>query len=157
MFESMKHETKITLSDKELELVCNSDWILTKQAIIEKVYHLFGELAALMQQYVMNKKNLLLDEIILNSPKISKGENYNKLPYVMLDYPRCFKKEKTLAIRTMFWWGNFFSIQLQLSGEYKKAALSNLKINFSALQKNDYSICISGNPWEHHFDRDNYL
>ncbi len=157
MFGSMEPETKITLSDKELELICNTDWILTKQVIIDKVYFLFGEQAKLMQQYVIKEKKFLPDEIILSSPKISKGENYNRLPYVMLDYPRCFEKDKTLAIRTMFWWGNFFSLQLQLSGKYKEEALNSLQKNFSALQKNDYWICISSNPWLHHFDKDNYL
>ena len=72
-----------------------------------------------------------MPEVIKTStPKISKGENYKDLPYVMLDYPRCFQKEKTIAIRTFFWWGNFFSINLQLSGEYKEQALPSLQSNF---------------------------
>jgi hypothetical protein len=36
----MTEKTKINLSAKELELVCNKEWILTKQVIIEKVYEL---------------------------------------------------------------------------------------------------------------------
>ena len=54
--------------------------------------------------------------IVQSTPKIAKGENYLQLPYVLLDYPRCFDKENIFAIRTMFWWGNFFSITLHLSG-----------------------------------------
>ncbi len=38
----MPSTTKITLSDKELSLVQNSEWILTKQVIIQKVYDLFA-------------------------------------------------------------------------------------------------------------------
>ena len=36
---------KVTLSPKELELVNNADWILTKNHIIAKVYNLFSALA----------------------------------------------------------------------------------------------------------------
>ena len=75
----------------------------------------------------------------------------------MLDYPRCFENDKTLAIRTMFWWGNFFSMHLQLSGKCKEAALETLHKNFLMLQQNGYWICISNDPWQHNFDADNYL
>jgi hypothetical protein len=153
----MNKETKITLSAKEQELVCNTDWILTKHAIIHKVYTLFGEAAAFMQKKVFNERNHLPEEVSASVPKISKGENYKGLPYVMLDYPRCFQKEKIVAIRTFFWWGNFFSINLQLSGEYKERLLPALRNNFSVLQQNDYWVCVSDNPWQHHFEEDNYL
>lgn len=156
MFESMNSKTKITLSVKELELVCNTDWILTKHEIIAKVYSLFGDIATDMQQLIAKEKDLLPEEAYSTSPKISKGENYKLLPYVMLDYPRCFEKEKTLAIRTMFWWGNFFSIHLQLAGKCKTMFLKNMDVHFAWLQQNDYWICISSDPWHHHFGNDNY-
>jgi len=153
----MTEKTKITLSAKELELVCNKEWILTKQIIIEKVYQLFGELASLMQRYLMHKTDALPARVMAIGPKISKGENYGGLPYVMLDYPRYFTKDATLAIRTFFWWGNFFSINLQLSGEYMHAATMSLQRNFSFLQQQNYLICINSEPWHHHFGEDNYM
>ncbi|UAY51627.1 hypothetical protein [Ferruginibacter albus] len=152
----MEQETKITLSDKELELVSNTNWILTKHAIIDKVYALFGKEAEWMQSRINNEKDKIPEEAYAMSPKISKGENYKLLPYVILDYPRCFEKEKTLAIRTMFWWGNFFSIHLQLSGEIKEKTLSTIQQSFSSLQQHDFWICIANDPWEHHFEEDNY-
>jgi hypothetical protein len=152
----MNKETKITLSAKEQELVCNTDWILTKHRIIQKVYALFGEQAIFMQQHLVKEKMKLPADINIAEPKISKGENYGSLPYVMLDYPRCFQKEKTLAIRTFFWWGNFFSINLQLSGEYKEKFLPALQKKILQLQQGDYWICISNNPWQHHFEEGNY-
>ena len=59
-------------------------------------------------------------EVAEISPKISKGENYNGLPYVMFDYPRFFTKENVFAVRTFFWWANYFSVTLHLKGEYKE-------------------------------------
>ena len=147
----MPDKTKITLSAKELELVSNKEWILTKRVIIEKVCQLFAMLASSMQQYTLTNASVLPDEVGAIDPKISKGENYLQLPYVMLDYPRYFTKADTLAIRTFFWWGNFFSIHLQLSGIYKEAVMPSLVDKFYELQKMGYSICIGKDPWNHHF------
>jgi hypothetical protein len=152
----MVEKVKITLSDKERELVSNTDWILTKKSIIQKVYAMFGELLEPMQQIIRNEKEQLPSEVSSN-PKIAKGENYQDLPYVMLDYPRCFDKENTLAIRTFFWWGNFFSVSLQLSGKHKINAAPVLLNNFSMLSDSGYAICVSADPWQHHFEEDNYV
>ena len=116
----MMEKTKIALSAKELELVCNKEWILTKHAIVQKVITLFGRALEDMQQQVEQRIHGLPAAVNGQSPKISKGENFQSLPYVMLDYPRYFHKENTLAIRTFFWWGNFFSVTLHLSGEHKE-------------------------------------
>ena len=152
----MLKKTKITLSTKELDLVCNADIILTKLAIIEKVYQLLGEISLEWQQKLSDQDNLF-PALTLNSPKIAKGENYKGLPYVILDYPRCFGKDNTAAIRLLFWWGNFFSINLHLSGSYKQAAAPVLLQNFEWLQQNNYWICVNDTAWEHHFSADNFV
>ncbi len=153
----MNEETKITLSERELNLVCNTEWILTKHIIIEKVYQLFGTTANSMQDFINYYPNILPMVIRESNAKISRGENYRQLPYVMLDYPRYFTKDSTLAIRTFFWWGNFFSITLQLSGGYKDKLLPVLTKSFSYLQSRDYWLCVHADPWHHHFDEDNYV
>ena len=149
----MNENTKITLSAKELELVCNTEWILTKQIITEKVFHLLGSAAARMQQQ-FGESNPLVSAI--TSPKISKGENYKQLPYVILDYPRLFGKEDTAAIRTFFWWGNFCSVSLQLAGSYKMAVEERVLGSYAVLSKNNYFVSTADTPWEHHFEADNF-
>lgn len=153
----MVTNTKIVLSAKQLELVCNTDWILTKHIIIQKVYDLFGEVLPVMQAILQNNQPGLPKEVFVNAAKISKGENYKLLPYVMLDYPRYFSKDDTVAIRTFFWWGNFFSISLQLSGSFKTQSVTTIKSNFEKLQQNNYYLCVDDNPWEHHFEATNYV
>lgn len=149
-------QTKLGLSAKELALVRNTDFILTKQRIIQKVVHLFG--AALLQMQAETQvDNAHLPEVVFErSPKIAKGENYKCLPYVMLDYPRYFDKANALAIRTFFWWGNHFSMHLQLAGSMKVNAMEGLINNFIQLQQQGYWICVSTTPWEHHFEEENY-
>lgn len=113
-------ESKIQLSEEEWQLVQNSAWILTKQAVIEKVYHLFGRLAH-QSQAVLQSPHGLPAEALHHSPKISKGEQYRRMPWVVLDYPRFFSKEHVFAIRHFFWWGHYFSSTLQLKGRFQQA------------------------------------
>ena len=110
--------TKIRLSQEEEELVATADWILTKNRVIQKINQLLSNVQTSQQQFLQTCTTLE-KEVLASSPKISKGENYKGLPWLVLDYPRSFNKEEVFAIRTLFWWGNFFSVTLHLSGKYK--------------------------------------
>src|SRR5262245_51174126 len=113
------NRAKIQLSADELSLVQNAAWLLTKNNIIDKVFELFGEVATGAGELLKEAADWLPKETFVQSPKISKGEKYLGLPYVMLDYPRMFSREDVFAIRTFFWWGNFFSVTLHIKGKYK--------------------------------------
>lgn len=149
------NETKIRLSTKELELIRNADIILTKNAVMKKMQGLLEELQVEHQELLSNT-DLLPEEVKRCGPKISKGENYLGLPYLVLDQPRYFEIDNIFAIRTMFWWGRFFSITLQLSGRYKNAYQSGLINHYDALKNNDYYYCVSDDQWKHHLEEDNY-
>jgi len=109
------NQAKIRLSSTEIELIKNADWILTKNAIIEKIVQFFSSLQEEQKNELQLYKNKLPSRFFTASPKVSKGENYSGLPYVVLDYPRFFDESGFGAIRTMFWWGNFFSITLHMA------------------------------------------
>ncbi len=141
----MNKDTNLQLSAAEMELVCNADWLLTKNRIIEKVYGMLGEVAEQVRGDFGP------------SPKISRGENYQGLPWVMLDYPRRFGKEDSFAVRVFFWWGNFFSITLHLKGAWLQQYKAGIPEQFSLLEKNEFHICVSDNEWRHEFTADNYV
>jgi hypothetical protein len=147
---------KIQLSAQEIRLVNDTEWILTKHVIIKKVYEFFGKLLPLYQEQVKQVEYLFPENIRHQGGKISRGENYQLLPYVILDYPAFFWKENIFAIRTMFWWGNFFSITLQLSGSHKIKFIPEATNILEWLKRNHYSVCVSEGEWAHHFDSDNY-
>ena len=126
----MKSDAKIHLSKLETELIQNPEWIFTKQLIIKKVYKLFGELHEVYKQISEDEKKFLPEFYQITGGRISKGENYGGLPYVMLDYPATFSKENIFTIRTMFWWGNFFSITLHLSEENYKLKENSLQFSY---------------------------
>ena len=147
---------KLQFSSKELELAANTDWILTKNQIVRKVIDHFAEIAGLYQSAVARSPTRFPEKILTLPYKISKGENYLGLPWVMLDYPRLFEKENIFAIRTLFWWGNFFSITLHLSGSWKKVLESSIIRNLDILRQNYFSLSINPDPWVHHFSENNY-
>jgi hypothetical protein len=149
-------QAKIRLSQKEEELVNNAEWILTKNLIIEKIIGFFSSLQTEQKNILIHRKQTVASWIA-SSPKISKGEYYKGLPYVMLDYPRTFGKEGFAAIRTMFWWGNFFSVTLHLNGEWKKKMEQNIITSFPRLQQSELFFCINKNEWDHQFEEGNFL
>ncbi len=148
-------EAKIQLSREEMELVQNAEVLLTKQRIIGKVYNLFGEMAAVLQQLLQTVS--LPFPVKQLSPKIARGENYELLPYVMLDYPRFFSKEDVLAIRTFFWWGNFFSVTLQLKGKYRDQYASSIVAHRPQLVAAGFLIAVSDDEWRHDHADNHYV
>jgi len=153
----METTTKIQLSQEELGLVTNKEWILTRHNITKKVFEMFGELNEIMKKEASSYAHLFPGNIQYHNGKISKGENYRLLPYVILDYPALFGKDNIFSIRTMFWWGNFFSITLHLSGSYKENFITGNDRLLAVLQRNDFFICVNDDEWQHHFEIDNYI
>ncbi len=149
--------SKILLSAEELNLAENSEWILTKNRIIQKIISLFAQLAGSFQENTFAYKQFLPPELFDLSPKISRGEQHRGLPYVMLDYPRIFSKENVFAIRSFFWWGNFFSLTLHLKGNYKDQFERNIKEHGSLLAQKNFFISIGEDEWRQDFEEDNYL
>ena len=149
---------KVTLSPKERELVTDAGWILTKNRIIGKVYTLFGQLSETYTAYYRQSPLAVQGPPGFASPKIAKGEQYRGLPWVVLDQPRHFTANDIFAVRSFFWWGNFCSITLQLSG-------ASLDVYGEAVQRyfgnspdavSSWWIGVGEDPWQHHFETDNY-
>lgn len=147
----------VKLSKNELSLVCDEQFILTKNNIIDKVYKLFGLLSIEFAKALTAHDKIFDPEIFQYAPKIYKGEQYNALPYVMLDHPRYFNKNDAFSIRCFFWWGNFFSITLHLGGRYIDLCVPFI---VSSMQQNkmmhEWYYCINETQWQHDFEPTNY-
>jgi len=144
--------SKIHLSSAEIELIQNAEIILTKNRVLEKMRALLEQVQEKQIEFVSS--NHLDKEMFKISPKISKGENYLGLPYLILDYPRFSSENNFFFIRTMFWWGNFFSCTLHLSGNSKEKF--NQKIKNSFFQLSHYFISVSNDQWVHHLGESDY-
>jgi hypothetical protein len=89
-------------------------------------------------------------------PKISKGENYEQLPYRLLDYPREFSTDTIFAFRTFFWWGNYVSCTLHLKGDFLKENKEQLIQLLYRWQYFNYYLSTQGNEWEHDLNSKHY-
>lgn len=137
--------SKIHLSSTEIELMQNAEIILTKNRVLKKIRVLLEDVQEQQIHFVRN--NRLNDEIFRVSPKISKGENYLGLPYLILDYPRQSSGHNFFFIRTMFWWGNYFSCTLHVARHSREMVKEKIKMSYSHL-KNNY-VSISADEWVH--------
>ena len=145
---------KIQFSPAESKLMNDASVILTKNTVLQKVKELFVHLQGRMQEEYENEEGNIAFSI---PPKISRGENYLGLPYLILDYPRVFREGNILAIRSMFWWGHYFSSTLHLSGVHRQNAQQKIESSYRLFASEDYFIGIHQDQWLHQFGRDVYL
>ncbi len=142
------NSAKIRLSGEEQLQVLNGDWILTKNRILREIDLFLGELQ-LNQQVLLSQSGKKLPETVGSiPPKISRGENYQGLPYRVLDYPRCFQPSGIFAVRTLFWWGHFFSVSLHLSGTWKTVTRESVIRHYRQLKDWDFLVCTGADPWQ---------
>jgi hypothetical protein len=144
--------SKIQLSQAETDLMLNAEIILTKNRVLEKMKLLLEEVMG--KQLLFTNEYLRDHEAFFISPKISRGENYLGLPWLILDYPRKSSGNNLFFIRSMFWWGKFFSSTLHLSGDFKEAFSGTIGKSLTSLS--NHFIGINQDPWIHHFQEDNY-
>ena len=142
------NRAKLQFSAEEETLLLQADWLFTKNSILGKVDSFFGEMAHTLQHLFLTPANPALPSDLLGSPKLSRGEHYGGLPYRILDFPRHFEQESVLAWRTLFWWGQFFSVTVHLKGTYQKQFAPVL---LSSLHKgsSSFSVSLSGDEWDH--------
>lgn len=142
---------KIQLSPAEERLMANAEILLTKNKVLQKIKAM---LEGVQEQMLAHAHSFSKPHVFETTPKISRGENYLGLPYFVLDYPRIFNQTDVFAVRSFFWWGRFFSSTLQLNGNFKSVALPKIEAAFSTFSK--HHIGINSDPWQHHFELDNY-
>jgi len=145
------------LSKKEIQLLKDESFFHTKRIITEKIFHQLSEAVKAIQNTSSFKKISFPKGTDITSGKITKGENYLGLPFIILDFPKLFSPEKIFAFRTMIWWGNFVSCTMLISGERVPLVQKNLLHHFSSLRKKDVFLCVSESQWHHHFEDDNFL
>ena len=149
--------SKIQFSTEELQLAENAEIILTKNRIVKKTISLFGSLADEYRSIGARHAANLPAEVLELSPKIARGEQYQGLPYVVLDYPRLFSKADVFAIRSFFWWGNYFSLTLHLKGVYKEMFAGRINQQMNMLADNNFWISVSDDEWAHEVQERHYV
>lgn len=100
-------KSAIKLTKHELDFASDTIYPETKQSVMLKMQQLFTECGEKLNQ------NMLYQELTTHTHfKITKGEQYKSLPYLVLDCPQIKSPEVTFVLRTMFWWGHYISCNL---------------------------------------------
>ena len=144
----------IDFSIDEFSLLSDAEIIIKKKIIQIKIFKLLEQTQYEISNVLGNFENSLPENF--NHAKISKGENYLNLPYMVLDYPSIFSKEDIFAFRTMFYWGNFFSNTLHLEGKYLEQSRQRLYADTPSLIKCNTYISVGETPWHYHYEANNY-
>lgn len=128
------------LTKPELNFAKSTVYPVTKQKIMQKAGVLFQELGKNLGQHL----NDLMPEKS-TTYKITRGENYKMMPYVVLDYPQLSGEQFPVVCRTLFWWGHYFSCSLLIRKD-----LIDINATASALMGfKKCKIWIGTNLWEH--------
>ena len=91
------------LTKHELDFISDPIYMLMKQKLIRNFYDaMHGMGSWLMQAYYPNSKQTF---------KVTRGENYLDMPYVVLDTPQLSAQHMEHHLRMMLWWGHYVSLQ----------------------------------------------
>ncbi len=147
----------VRFSTTELKVLQNIKFFEVKAAAIKKIDAQLANVRDVLKSEIENQKIVFPKEVDARTGKIFRGENYLGLPYLVLDYPKCFSKNSVYAFRTMFWWGNFYSCTLHLQGNALEENRNKLVAKIKLLKNKNVHICMNSEPWQYHYKKDNYV
>ncbi len=78
--------------------------------------------------------------------KVTRGENYLDMPYVVLDAPQLKSNKLAGKLRIMFWWGHYISVQLFLNTH------TITQSNLDSLCSGKYFILVTDNLFNNDLD-----
>lgn len=138
------------LTNKEFELILNTEYPLLKKNAIEKIQ---AHLHQLGEQLISNP--LITSSLHTKSFKISKGENYINLPYLVLDLPKIEGNNFPILCRTMFWWGKYFSFNVFIRKEAYD--MSNFETKLKMCTSEGIFLLQRDKIWQQDLDSEDYF
>lgn len=143
-------------SEEELQVIQNQSFFKVKATATEKIAQQFAkiadELTTIYQQFA---PNIAYSPAQLQS-KISKGENLQQLPFLILDFPRYFTTEKVFSFRLLFWWGKGFTLFLHLKNKELPSILEKIQTLSPTVELEDTFFSFNGDEWNHDIESENY-
>jgi hypothetical protein len=137
------------LTNKEFELILFTEYPLLKKNAIEKIQAHLHELG---EQLIKNQ--LITRPLPTTSYKISKGENYLNLPYLVLDLPKIDGNHFPILCRTLFWWGKYFSFNVFIRKDAYDMVSFEKKIKSQSMK--GIHVLQSDKIWQQDLDTEDY-
>lgn len=149
-------EPPVHFSDPELALMHDAELMRTRRNILAKIQELLGAVQRRLEAACLWRDLPFAAEVKTGGAKISKGDNYLEMPYLVLDFPRCYGSQQVFAYRVMFWWGHEFSAFLHLKGQSLSLIGKDLQNRWTRIQQSGMLISISDSEWVQHATPDHY-
>lgn len=150
----MQTDTKIRIDADELKLISDSSLFIKKRLITEKIIRLYNQLHSNLLQSPAMKLFPGFEELIAKPEKISKGENLNGQPYIMMDFPASFSNTDVLAFRSLFWWGHSFSFIWHIQGKYLESISQEKLIRLKQSKNNVIWASYDNSHWNYNIQKD---
>jgi len=138
---NMPELSPLKFSPTELQLVNDTAAFPLKRKIIEKVCVAFHNLAEVLKDNPITQVFPFPEMVNLKAEKITKGENLEGFPYVVMDFAYTFSKADIFTFRTLFWFGHLPSVSLIMKG-------SGLKDCNPTLLSKDWKVSVDGDIWQ---------
>jgi hypothetical protein len=138
----------IVFTPEEKAVLRNIEFFRLKTSITQKVLALLTDLHQQLKGEVQNLHFIAPPEFELKSSQFVKGEHYRGLPYIYLDYPKCFNKVHILTFRWMLWWGHYFIFALMTQGPPSEVHRENLIQFYNDFADKGFYLSTYKSPWE---------
>ncbi|MDA1121669.1 MAG: hypothetical protein O2887_14445 [Bacteroidetes bacterium] len=129
------------LNSQQLDLIKDQDFLIEKRIVLNVLARHFQKVESGLKSTIHRYEKILPKGSLTVTGRISRGDNYKGLPYLVLDFPRFSSGDKVFIYRTMFWWGNYFLCMLITKN-----------CGYSLIQKKvpkDLMINLGSTPWNY--------
>lgn len=138
----------MTFTAKELTLLSDTEFFVTKARISPKIRHLLEQIHESFQRELKAHRLLVPDGFDPDASQFVKGEHLEDFPYQYLDYPRFFTRKVKFSFRSLVWWGHHMVFALILEGGHLRRYKENLINRFPSVADRDIHLCLSHSLWE---------
>jgi hypothetical protein len=146
-------ETKLEFSEPGFRLLTAREPWDERRALVEQLSVWLGHALVDLKQRHNAAFTSLVPDAALNG-KITRGDNHQGFPYLLLDYPNHFSKDDILAARNMIWFGNGFHCTLHVRGNDLVSRVLN---NLEKQTHENFFICTNVHEWIHDVNENDWI
>lgn len=135
-------------SAAELQALQNHEFFAVKARATGRMRDSFAALRDALRPTLPTSGWLCRSEVDVTEGFMTTGEDYEGLPYVVMDFPTHLGRAEKLAMRTLFWWGHYVVYSLIIEGAWIPQALERLGRQLPALEAAGVERTVAGTPWD---------
>jgi hypothetical protein len=138
----------VSWTAEEQTAVKTTQPFLIKARVMTKIWQQAEVLRTALRNEVEGRIFTAPEGLDLTRGQIAKGERFQELPFVFLDFPQFFVPGKACTYRTFFWWGHGVFFALILEGEFVETYKKRIAKFYDTLAGKQLHLSLSETPWE---------